>query len=147
MKDNFVIEVFDKKHGHKVKEYFRGMGVDVSAHNFCGTGRFRYYGLIEGKFDNYSFSDVEKSNAEVIELPVQTEGYKSLQSQIRRLALSQNKLVKSIELIELPDTNWCLVWDTGSLKPYIEPKDRSSRYSHVIDLPSETNKFINSNFY
>lgn len=70
---NQVIEVLDKEHGKKVIKYFQSIGVDtrrlkgnVSAAN---SRVFRYYGVIDGKFANYSLCKVKDAGAEIITLP------------------------------------------------------------------------------
>lgn len=70
---NQVIEALTPEHGKKVIKYWQSQGVDtrrlkgsISAAN---GGVFRYYGVIDGKFANYSLCKVEASGAEIIELP------------------------------------------------------------------------------
>jgi len=70
---NQVIEVLNKEHGKKVIEYWKSRGVDTEEYvGGCtqkGGNFFRFYGVINGKFDNYEETFVTKHNAEVIELP------------------------------------------------------------------------------
>ena len=70
---NQVIEVLNKEHGKKVIEYWKSRGVDTTG--YCGCANKmdgsidRFYGVINGEFDNYEEEDVSYYNAEIIELP------------------------------------------------------------------------------
>ena len=73
---NQVIEALTPEHGGKVIKYWQSHGVDtrrlkgsISAAN---GGVFRYYGVIDGKFANYSLRKVKDAGAEIIELPDDT---------------------------------------------------------------------------
>lgn len=72
---NQVIEVLNKEHGKKVIEYWKSIGVDTKYFvGFCTKGSFlgsetRFYGVIDGKFGNYTEEYVSYCNAEIIELP------------------------------------------------------------------------------
>ncbi len=72
---NKVIEVLNKEHGKKVIEYWESKGVDTkyfvgvcTKESFLGS-ETRFYGVIDGKFGNYTEEDVSYYNAEIIELP------------------------------------------------------------------------------
>ena len=72
---NQVIEVLNKEHGKKVIEYWESKGVDTTyfvgvctKESFLGS-ETRFYGVIDGKFGNYTEEDVSYYNAEIIELP------------------------------------------------------------------------------
>ena len=70
---NEVIKVLTREHGARVIQYWKDRGVDTREHlgavsESNGNG-FIYYGVIEGKFDNYSLQQVHDYNADVIELP------------------------------------------------------------------------------
>lgn len=70
--DNTVIKVLDKEHGKKVIEWWKSQGVATSYTGQCteaGGSEFIYYGLINGRFGNYSEGYVEMYDAKVIELP------------------------------------------------------------------------------
>lgn len=70
---NQVIEVLDRGHGKKVIEYWKSKGVDTSDMFGIRTKKagsiFRYYGIIDGRFDCYSERQAAENNAEIIELP------------------------------------------------------------------------------
>jgi|SRR5690625_3226070 len=70
---NQVIEALDKVHGKKVIEYWRDKGFDTEAWDGSFTKEDdyikRYYGVINGYFDNYSMQHIKKYNAEIITLP------------------------------------------------------------------------------
>lgn len=62
--NNVVIEVLDKEHGKKVIEFFKNYGVNTR--NFTGKysksdgNIYRFYGIINGHFQNFSASQVLK---------------------------------------------------------------------------------------
>lgn len=72
MKDQ-VIKVLDFNHGREVIQYWKDRGVDVREYEGniteCTGGTFIYYGVINGKFDNYDLNMVRHYNADIIELP------------------------------------------------------------------------------
>lgn len=78
--NNTVIEALNAKHGRKIVEWFKSQGIDTSYvddyHSFhsvsCGD-KYRYYGVIEGSFENWSLYRVQHSNAKIITLPEGTE--------------------------------------------------------------------------
>lgn len=69
---NQVIEVLNKEHGKKVIEYWKSRGVDTSGVYGSLTKEdceeFRYYGVINNRFNCYTIEFVRKCNAEIIEL-------------------------------------------------------------------------------
>ena len=70
---NQVIEVINKEHGKKVIEYWKSQGFDVGAFSGNQTreddSEFRFYGVINGEFDNYRRKSVYLYKAKIIELP------------------------------------------------------------------------------
>lgn len=70
---NKVIEVLNKVHGEKVIKYWESKGVDTQGMYGSLTKadceEFRYYGVINKKFNCYTIEFVRKHNAEIIELP------------------------------------------------------------------------------
>ena len=70
---NQVIEVLNEEHGKKVIEYWKSRGVDTTGYIGCSNksdgSLDRFYGVINGEFDNYEEESVIEYNAEIIELP------------------------------------------------------------------------------
>jgi hypothetical protein len=64
--NNKVIKVLNREHGKRVIEFFK---------QYCDTGALEgtsigiYYGILDGEFDRWTTYEVEKYNAEIIELP------------------------------------------------------------------------------
>ena len=73
---NQVIEVLNKEHGKKVIEYWKSKGVDVRGFSGDQTredgDEFRYYGVINNRFNCYTIEFVRKCNTEIIELPTES---------------------------------------------------------------------------
>ena len=73
--ENSVIKVLNRRHGLKVLNYFDLQGIDTA--NFWGNcteesnGIAIYYGVINGKFSNYTLEEVKAYNAKIIELPIE----------------------------------------------------------------------------
>ena len=73
---NQVIEVLNKEHGKKVLEYWKSRGFDVE--DFSGDqtreddSAFRFYGVINGEFNNYLRKSVNLYKAKIIELPTES---------------------------------------------------------------------------
>lgn len=146
-KDNFVIEVLDLEHGQKVKKYFESLSIDTCRYAFDNTKKYddtyRYYGVIDGMFDNYNEEQIPP-HVEIINLPVEAE--KTLEEKIKELALSKNKVIKKLELEDIKDIQWCLVWDKGSLKPNIVERSCVGVFDKFVPFPAEMNEFITKNF-
>ena len=76
--DNTVIKVKNQKHGKEVLKWFLEQGVSIPSH-FLYPGylfssasmrdTFIYYGVINGRFNNFSSSLVKSHDLEIIELP------------------------------------------------------------------------------
>jgi hypothetical protein len=70
---NQVIKCLTPEHGKKILDYWKSKGVDTSdkTGTSCESDNhpWIYYGVISGRFENYSYNDVKFSNAEIIELP------------------------------------------------------------------------------
>ena len=73
---NEVIEVLNKEHGRKVIEYWKSKGVDVRGFSGNQTreddSEFRFYGFINGEFNNYRRKSVYLHKAKIIELPIES---------------------------------------------------------------------------
>ena len=76
---NQVIEVLNREHGKKVIEYWESKGIDTSDLLGIRTKKagsiFRYYGVIDGRFDCYSERQAAENNAEIIELPKEENSF------------------------------------------------------------------------
>lgn len=76
-KDNFVIEVLNEKHGQRVIDYFKSIGVDTNILEGTCTrengGTARYYGVFNDYFDNYPLKVVQERGMKIIELPEKIE--------------------------------------------------------------------------
>jgi hypothetical protein len=74
---NQVIKVLNKEHGKKVIEYWKNRVFNVRDYLGKNTeedgNTYIYYGVINGWFSNYTYQDVLKNNAEIIELPYEFE--------------------------------------------------------------------------
>lgn len=73
---NQVIEVLNKEHGKKVIEYWESKGFNVRG--FTGNqtkeddSEFRFYGVINGEFNNYYQKAIDLYEAEIIHLPTES---------------------------------------------------------------------------
>ena len=74
---NQVIEVINEEHGKKVIEYWESQGFkniyDLQGDaTRDGKDDWRYYGIIDGHFDNYTLDEAIEANAEIIHLPTES---------------------------------------------------------------------------
>lgn len=71
--NNVVIKAVKKEDGPRIIEYFKSKGVNTEKYGggCCEAygGTCIYYGVINGRFKNYSLEQVEEHKAEIIELP------------------------------------------------------------------------------
>lgn len=70
---NRVIKCLTEAHGKEIIKYWQGQGVDTNGaaglHTELAKDWSCYYGVINGKFDNYSLPQVTASNTEIFEIP------------------------------------------------------------------------------
>lgn len=67
--NNTVIKVLNDKHGKEVIEFWQSVGINTCSYKGDGFVLCEYYGLIDNRFDNYNFKQVQNANAKIIELP------------------------------------------------------------------------------
>jgi hypothetical protein len=71
--ENTVIKVLNKEHGKRVIKYFNDLGVYTSEYtgssNEADNDEYIYYGVIDGRFNNYPFNIATEANATIIQLP------------------------------------------------------------------------------
>ena len=67
--NNTVIKVLNDKHGEEVIEFWQSVGINTCGYKGDGFVLCEYYGLIDNRFDNYNFKQVQNANAKIIELP------------------------------------------------------------------------------
>lgn len=71
--DNVVIKSVTEEDGPRIIEYFKSIGVDTE--DYAGSqfeeddDVYIYYGVIDGKFNNYRYEDVVNNGATIIGLP------------------------------------------------------------------------------
>lgn len=77
--ENTVIKVLTPEHGKKVIEWWKKQGIDTRDLNgiACESDgdTYIYYGVIKGRFDNWSANAVKISKAKIIELPTDEEEF------------------------------------------------------------------------
>ncbi len=71
--NNTVIKVLTSEHGKEVIEYWKSLGVNTvdwtGSSNASNEDLDIYYGIINGRFNNYTLGFVTNNNAEIFELP------------------------------------------------------------------------------
>jgi hypothetical protein len=70
--DNIVIENTSEEHGERIIKYFQSLGIDTRRHigNFYSPNNIHvFYGVINGRFNNYSIDMVNRQGASIIKLP------------------------------------------------------------------------------
>ena len=69
--DNTVIENTSEEHGKRIIRYFESLGIDTrdSRGLIYGPNRHVFYGVINGRFDNYNIGTVNREGASIIKLP------------------------------------------------------------------------------
>lgn len=77
--DNTVIESLTHEHGAKVIEWWKKQGINTDDYegNCCKEDGYnwRYYGVINGSFSNYSLKAVKAHNAKIITLPEEMKSF------------------------------------------------------------------------
>ena len=67
-----------------------------------------------------------------------------LEDEIKELAKREGKVITSLEIEDIPNTEWYLVWHDKGLKPNISSEKES--WENSVKLPEEFSKFINENY-
>jgi hypothetical protein len=140
---NQVIKCLTPEHGKKILEYWKSKGVDTSdkTGTSCESDNhpWIYYGVISGRFENYSYNDVKFSNAEIIELPEDEP----------KQVICRDKLDRVIQngyYVDVQDSGIHKVYrkEDGQLyfKPYGEEERVSSYFSNDLILMSYGSKLI-----
>ena len=128
--ENTCIKVLSKKHGAKVVEYYKSLGVDtVGIEGSCVN---RYYGLFNGIFDHY---DTPKGSR-VIELPEDVVKTKSLEYP-RVMMVSQDRVFWVKRVVFMEKCEKFLVWaDSESLKE-AENVRKTSTWAYAKEVEEE----------
>ena len=111
---NQVIEVLNKEHGKKVIEYWKSKGFDVRGFSGDqtreGGEEFRYYGVINNRFNCYTIEFVNKHNSKIIELPI--ESPKAERTFPRVMLVSDDELKWYKRVVFMKKCNRFLAWIT-----------------------------------
>ena len=111
---NQVIEVLNKEHGKKVIEYWKSEGADVRGFSGNQTieddSEFRFYGFINGEFNNYRRKSVYLYKAKIIELPI--ESPKEERTFPRVMLVSDDELKWYKRVVFMKKCNRFLAWIT-----------------------------------
>ena len=69
--DNFVIENTSEEHGVRIIKYLKSLGINTMDHegSVYGDEAYRFYGVIDGKFNNYPWIKVNRQGVSIIKLP------------------------------------------------------------------------------
>lgn len=92
LKDNYVIEVENLKHGNEVRDFFKKNGVSnqiLSNFGFTNTkgcnDPCRFYGLCDGRFDTFSSEEVIKKSLVIIKLPEQSQSQSISRTNLKKI--------------------------------------------------------------
>ena len=134
--ENQVIEVLNKEHGKRVIEYWKSIGVDTTGHIGCANksdgSLDRFYGVINGAFDNYEEASVIEYNSEIIELP-EEKVYP------RVMMVSANKVEWRKRVVLMYKNGRYLAWNTAETFEAAEKEMNLSpwRFAKDIEEPKE----------
>jgi hypothetical protein len=69
--NNIVVENTSKEHGARIINHFKSFGIDTGDRKglVYGNEPHRFYGVINGRFDNHNLSKVQNYGAAIIKLP------------------------------------------------------------------------------
>lgn len=73
--NNIVVENTSIEHGERIIKHFESHGIDTSDRRglVYGSEPHRFYGVINGRFDNYTLAAAEYHGASVVKLPEDVE--------------------------------------------------------------------------
>lgn len=133
---NQVIEVLNKEHGKKVIEYWKSLGFE-NIHNLKGDATrdeqadCRYYGVIDGDFDNYSIDLVKEVNAEIIELPKEKKQF----PRVMLVNNGGNEWYKRVVFMKKCDRY--LAWDNAETIEESECVYKTVSWTYAKELPEK----------
>lgn len=103
--DNCVIEALNEQHGADVISWWKSQGVDTlyrkgNSHKADGD-IYRYYGLIDGVFDNWNYTQCKQKGAIIVPLPnpnQQIEKYLEPNNNLKTINTKTNETGTSINV-------------------------------------------------
>ena len=132
---NQVIEVLDREHGKKVIEYWESKGVDASdvalIRNKKAGSIFRYYGIIDGRFDCYSERQSAENNAEIIELPKEENSFP------RVMLVSINEIKWHKRVVFMKKCDRYLAWNKAETIEESESICGQTAWRYAKELPEK----------
>ena len=136
---NQVIEVFNKEHGRKVIEYWDSRGVDTSGVYGSLTKEdceeFRYYGVINNKFNCYTIEFVRKCNTEIIELP--TESHKEEKTFPRVMLVSIDEIKWHKRVVFMKKCDRYLAWIDAETIEESENIYKTTSWRYAKEFPEK----------
>lgn len=105
---NQVIEVLDKEHGKRVIEYWKSRGASTAGYDGAVNREdghsTRFYGVIAGRFGNYTKHEVKLHIAEIITLP-EDKPYPKV------MEVSSDEKFWCKRVIFMEKNGWYLAWN------------------------------------
>ena len=136
---NQVIEVLDREHGKKVIEYWKSKGVDTR--NLSGAMSkedgctYRFYGVINGAFDYISINGVHRYNAEIIELPPESQKEEKPFPRVMLVSDDGDYWYKRVVFMKKCDR--FLAWDDAETVEESEDIYEDASWSYAKELPEK----------
>ena len=132
---NQVIKVVSVEHAKKIKEYFKYLGYDIEGLNNPNI-EIRpnlYYGVINGKFNDYSVSEILRTNAEIVEIPTSQETSTSHQPNKKKRGRPKTKVTNQ----QKPTKD---IWrkKTNSKQEVVEPITNILHLDFLVKSNGET---------
>ena len=136
---NQVIEVLNKEHGKKVIEYWKSKGVDVGS--FIGNqtreddSKFRFYGVINGEFNNYYQKSIYLYEAEIIHLPTELPKEEKTFPRVMLVSFDEIKWHKRVVFMKKCDRY--LAWNKAETIEESEDIYESTDWRYAKELPEK----------
>ena len=136
---NQVIEVLDREHGKRVIEYWKSRGVDVRGLIGNQTreddSEFRFYGVIDGRFDCYSERQAAEDKAEIIELPTESPKEEKTFPRVMLVSIDEIKWYKRVVFMKKCDRY--LAWINAETIEESEDVYEATSWKYAKDIPNE----------
>ena len=136
---NEVIEVLNKEHGKKVIEYWKSEGADVRG--FAGNqtreddSEFRFYGFINGEFNNYRRKSVNLYKAKIIELPIESPKEENTFPRVMLVSIDEIKWHKRVVFMKKCDRY--LAWIDAETIEESEDIYKTTSWRYAKEFPEK----------
>ncbi len=138
MINNVVVEALTKEHGKEIIDTFKSLGFDTGnlfgdscKESYCS---FRFYGVIDDKFDNYEYVQL-RSDAKILTLG-ELKSLKESNNYPKVMLVSDDEIEWRKRVVFMEKNGVFLAWANAQTLEGAERKTDATCWKYAKDLPS-----------